>query len=89
MVNGIPTSQSIMKLEVRAVDNDIFIGEGVSEIELHRGTASVLKLNLYINNECCDKPVHLCQFWGDGILIATPLGSLGRAMTLHGPLMHK
>ena len=42
-----------------------------------------------IQNDCFETPHDLAHLWGDGILITTPMGSMGRALSLHGPIMHK
>lgn len=49
---------------------------------------SVLKLKIYAKIEGKNF-LHLANVWGDGIIISTPLGSLGRNINLSGPIVYK
>jgi NAD kinase len=49
---------------------------------------SVLKLKIYAKMEGKNF-LHLTNIWSDGILISTPLGSLGRNINLSGPIVYK
>ena len=49
---------------------------------------SVIRLNIYVRTQGKDF-ILLAPLWGDGLIVASPLGSLGRSMSLNGPIMHK
>ena len=48
---------------------------------------AVVILNIYIQNSCEKQTIKIGQFKGDGLIISTPLGSFGKSMSFHGPLM--
>ena len=48
---------------------------------------SVLKIDIYLRTEGKDFYM-LASLWGDGLIISTPFGSMGRSMRQQGPILH-
>lgn len=49
--------------------------------------SSVLKIKIYLRTEGKDF-YELTTLWGDGVIISTPFGSMGRSLAQHGPVLH-
>lgn len=59
------------------------------DLEIHRDMkAGVFKLNIFLRTEGKDFYL-LAPFWGDGLIISTPFGSMGRSMSQNGPILHQ
>ena len=81
-----------MKMQVFENSNNqtkTFLTNFSSDLEIHRDMKlSVLKLKIYLRTEGKEF-YELTTLWGDGLIISTPFGSMGRSMAQNGPLLHQ
>ncbi|NQX82543.1 MAG: NAD kinase [Flavobacteriaceae bacterium] len=73
----------LLKLEIE--DNETYNNDflyALNEITISRqNTASMMSLDVYLDDE------HLNKYWADGLIVSTPTGSTGYALSCNGPVI--
>lgn len=81
--NATYTRRLALSCRVQRGDHTIYSGVAVNDVVVHRGAlARVIRLEMFVQGE------RLGSLRADGLIVSSPTGSTGYAVSANGPLVH-